>query len=277
MTGTFLSSEQRAAFDREGVLRLPQFVSPPALEAARAVVLKPLSELGLWRDGAWRVDALPRPKWPAKGLKAPKAIGNRHAELAALFEEPAARALVDELLEGRDHDRTIYRRPNVLITLPNADAWFVPNQWHADGMRLKSGESPGVQLFVMLDDVAPGGGGTMAVAGSHRLLNDGRNLKTAQIRDELVREPFFRDLYADERAPGRAELLDRRGRVGDVEVALVEMTGAAGDVWVIDLRVLHSAAPNAAATPRLMVTNRFVRADVVAEYAAAYGWEAEDT
>ena len=78
---------------------------------------------------------------------------------------------------------------------------------------------------------------------------------------------FFRPLY--ESAGGTES---PTGSVGEVALRVMELTGQPGDVWVMDLRVLHSAAPNAADRPRLMVTHRFLRADLMAEVAAAYGW-----
>lgn len=268
MTQTSLTHDQIAAFDREGVLRLDGLLSAERVRRARAAVLAPLERRGLWQGGAWRLDAAPRPKWPDTGLKTAKVIGNKHPELAALLEEPALVAAVNVLLDGRPLDDAIYRRPQVLFTLPNADRWMLPNGWHVDCPRLASGVRPGLQLFTFLDVVEPGGGGTLAIAGSQRLLNDGRHYRLKDMALRLRREPFFRDLYAV--APDRTDLPS--GAVGDVSLQVVEMTGAPGDAWLVDLRVLHSAAPNAAKRPRLMATHRFFRADAMREVAEAFGW-----
>jgi hypothetical protein len=40
----------------------------------------------------------------------------------------------------------------------------------------------------------------------------------------------------------------------------------------MDLRTLHSGAPNASDRPRLMVTYRFVRRDVAREIGEGMGW-----
>jgi hypothetical protein len=50
------------------------------------------------------------------------------------------------------------------------------------------------------------------------------------------------------------------------------MTGAEGDAWLMDLRLLHSAAPNASVKPRMMATWRYLRAELVDEIAAGFGW-----
>jgi hypothetical protein len=43
---------------------------------------------------------------------------------------------------------------------------------------------------------------------------------------------------------------------GDLEV--VELTGQPGDVYLMDLRVLHSRCANTLPVPRLMITQRFL-------------------
>ena len=53
---------------------------------------------------------------------------------------------------------------------------------------------------------------------------------------------------------------------------VMEVTGAPGDAWLMDLRVLHASAPNAGDRPRVMVTHRFERADLLPEVAEAWGW-----
>ena len=268
-----LSPEQRAEYAERGVLKLPGLIPAETIRRAREAVLVPLAQLGLWQDGAWRLDALPRPQWPATGLKTSKAIGNKRPELEALIDEPDLLAAVDQLLDGHRFDRRVFKRPQFMFTLPNIDAWRMPDGWHADGPRFASGVSPGVQLFGCLDDVGPGGGGTCVVAGSHRLANaEARFLRARDLRGILSREPFFRELWAGR--GGEAGVLPK-ARIDGVPVEVVECVGAPGDVWLTDLRILHSGAPNAADRPRMMFTHRFMRADLLREMAEAYGWTPE--
>jgi ectoine hydroxylase-related dioxygenase (phytanoyl-CoA dioxygenase family) len=268
-----LTSEQLEAYERRGVLRLEGLLSGEAVRRAREAMLRRLAQIGLWRDGAWRFGDAPRPRWPDRGISA-KAIGNKHADVEALLQEPALAAAVDALLRGRTVDRAMSKRPQVLFSLPNAAAWPVPHEWHADSPRLASGESPGVQLFTFLDTVEPRGGGTLVVAGSHRLLNDGRFIRPGDVPRLLGREDFFRELFcaAPTSAEDRACVLAKTGRVGDVALELIELTGAPGDAYLIDLRVLHSAAPGDADRPRMMATHRFMRADLLRETAEGFGW-----
>ncbi len=267
-----LTPDQHAAFERAGVVRLQGFLPTDAVESARAAVLRPLERLGVWRDDAWRLEALPRPQWPSAGPSAAKVIGNKHPEVAALFEAPAVRALVDEQLEGRPFDARMYPRPQMLFTLPNIEAWVLPNGWHTDAPRLASGRSPGVQLFTLFEATGPRGGATAVIAGSHRLLSDGRSLTARRMRHELGREPFFRQLWRNTPLAWPQDELPA-GAVDNWPLRVMELTGAPGDLWLMDLRLFHSASPNAGATPRLMATRRYLRTDVVAEVAEAFGWE----
>ena len=269
-----LSPDQLAEFDRRGVLRLPGLLSTDHVRRAREYVQERLALLGLWRDGAWRLDDRPRPRWPDSGVKGSKAIGNNHPAVEALLDEPALLAAVEALLEGRPCERELFKRPSVLFTLPNADTWTVPAGWHSDNPRLASNRRPGVQLFACLDTVEPRGGGTLAIAGSHRLFNEGRVILTKDLTRLFRNEDFFRDLEgeAPDDVQDRARLLHRTGAVGDVALEVLEFTGAPGDAYLMDLRLLHTAAPNALDRPRMMVTHRFLCADAVPELAEAHGW-----
>jgi hypothetical protein len=267
---SILSPEQLDEFHHRGVLRLDGLLSPDRVSAAREVVLRRLARHGLWQDGGWRLG--PRLQWPDHGLKTSKVIGNKHPELEALIADPTLRALVDGLIDGRPLDRTAYARPMVLCTLPNAEVWRLPGGWHADCPRLASGRSPGVQVFTFLEPVGPRGGGTLVIAGSHRLMNEGRHIRPRDFPRHLGGEAFFRDLFS----PGITGAQDCEvlpsGAVDGVPLEVLELSGEPGDVWLTDLRLLHTGAPNAADHPRLMVTYRFVRDDVSREVAEAWGW-----
>ena len=275
-----LTPEQFAEFDRRGVVRLAGLFSPDTVRRAREYVQLRLASAGLWKNGAWNLAHVPRPRWPATGLKPSKVIGNRHPDVEALLEEPALLAAVDVLLDGADFERTIFRRPQILFTLPNSDSWTVPHGWHVDLPRLASGRRPGVQVFAFLDTVAPRGGGTLVIAGSHRLLNDGRALRVKEMTELLCRDTFLRELYTEAPASAdsgdRARLQGQTGSTGDIALQVMELTGSPGDAYLMDLRVLHTAAPNAAAYPRIMATHRFVRADVMQELAETFGWESPE-
>jgi hypothetical protein len=176
-----LTHNQLDEFGRRGVLRLPGLLSADRVRRAREHVQHRLALRGLWKDGTWCLGTA-RPQWPATGLKTSKVIGNKHPDVEALLDEPALVSAVENLLGGCALDRTMISRPQVLVTLPNSDAWTAPTGWHVDVPRL-------------------------------------------------------------------------------------------ANAYLTDLRVLHTAAPNATDRPRMMATHRFVRADVVQELNEAYGWK----
>jgi hypothetical protein len=253
-------------FASQGVVRFENMLDPERVAGARAAVLRQMEKLGLWQDGAWRLDTRPKPVWPAMGIKPARDIGHRHAEVEALIEDPALLAVVNRLLNDRPLDSRLHPRPQILVSLPNADRWHLPEGWHVDLPRLATGGSTGVQLFTFLEPVEPQGGGTVVIAGSHRLWNDRGALRVKDIMRLANQEPFFRALQS---MP--VDVLPE-GRVGDVPLRVVELTGRPGDVWLIDLRLFHSAAPNISARPRMMVTHRFTPTDLMPEIAQAFGW-----
>jgi hypothetical protein len=267
-----ISPEQFDEFQRQGLVRLPGLLSTASVKVAREVVLRQLSKAGLWRDGEWRLDALPTPRSAEHGMKTSKVIGNRHAELAALVADPALHAAVTRLLDGRAYAaRGSYKRPQVLFSLPSAETWTLPDGWHTDSPRLPSNETAGVQVFTFLEPLKPGGGGTVVIAGSHRLKNDGRAIRPRDLVAELRRDAAFREmLSANPSRVGHSGL--PAGTVEGVPLQVTELTGAPGDAWIIDLRLLHSAAPNARDRPRVMLTHRFERSDRLGEVAEAWGW-----
>jgi ectoine hydroxylase-related dioxygenase (phytanoyl-CoA dioxygenase family) len=112
------------------------------------------------------------------------------------------------------------------------------------------------------------------VAGSHRLLDGLPRLGSPQIRRRLQREQYFRDLLSA-RTADRERFVSEPGFVGDVALQVVELAGGPGDVWLVDMRVLHAPAPNASAAPRMMVTQRFVREEVRDAIGAASAGGAE--
>jgi len=253
-------------------VRLDGLLPRDLVEQARAAVLRPLEKRGLWRDGAWRLDAMPKPAWPDHGPKTRDVIGGRQPELAAMLETPALTGMVAELLEWKPIDRRMHPRPQVLFTLPNIERWVLPPHWHTDVPRLRDCARPGVQVFTFLEPAGPRGGATMAIAGSHRLLV-GQRRNNRQMLRALAPEPFFRQLLRTTPTPWADDAELPVGAVTDLPLRVIELTGSPGDVWLVDMGVYHSGSPNAAASPRLMVTHRYVRADALPEIAEVYGWE----
>ncbi|WP_133806018.1 phytanoyl-CoA dioxygenase family protein [Kribbella caucasensis] len=149
----------------------------------------------------------------------------------------------------------------VLVTMPTSETWSAPHrQWHTDlGFDLPADELVAVKIWALLSDLRPGGGGTPQVAGSHRVIARHLN-KTSErdfttIRDQVLRShPWFRGLTSadgDSDADRTTRLMTEADLDG-LPVRVVELAGRAGDVYLTHPWVLHSIAPNASDTPRMM-------------------------
>lgn len=150
-----------------------------------------------------------------------------------------------------------------LITFPNAKTWTLPhNGWHQDWSFARDCDPPRFfKAFTFLNEVEPSGGGTLVVAGSHRLCgrfeggravdDGGRTLKGS---DRLYFEcDWLRELGSDgDDAPRRRRFMDNETDVEGVGLKVVELTGHPGDVVIIHPWLIRAIAPNAAMGPRFM-------------------------
>jgi hypothetical protein len=250
-----ITTSQKETFDSRGLLRLGALLPAEKVNPAREAVLGPLGRQGVWRDGSWHFGELPPSTAPNAGAALVKGV-KRSQKIRDLVTEEVRQAVAELLGERVTFPVTDF--PQLLFTLPNAESWTVPhNIWHLDVPRLPDCGIPGVQMFTFLNTVAPGGGGTLVVTGSHRLLNESRRISSRQLKKRLKREPYFRDLMSKDFAD-RQLFIRECSRVGDVELQVVELHGEPGDVILMDMRILHTLAPNAGRVPRIMVTQRFL-------------------
>jgi len=249
------TTAERETFARQGLIKRENFLPAEKVATARAVIFQHLAQAGLWQQDGWRLDQGQLATELTAGMALVKPLDHHPAiiELADAEVAAAASALVD----GRPLF-PMSRHPGLLFTLPNATTWTVPHQhWHVDLPRLADGGVPGVQIFAFLEKVEPGGGGTLAVAGSHRLGNTKGRINSGDLRKQLKQEPYFAELMA-EPTKDRLHFLHKVGHGGGVALQVVEMTGAPGDLYFMDLRVFHTIAPNARQIPRIMLTQRYL-------------------
>ena len=267
-----ISSEQRDAFAADGLLELRGFLPKDVVATAREAVLRALSRsnggTSLWQAGQWHLNGLSRDGGIAAGAHFVK--GAKRAQALRDLFTPRLREAVAALLDGAALC-TLAKSPSLLFTLPNAHAWTVPRSvWHVDLPRLPVAGIAGVQAFVFLNEVRPGGGGTLVVKGSHRLVNDRGFTRSRDIKRVLKRKPWFEELFG-KGCEDRQRFMEPGACVEGVPVQAVELHGGPGDVTLTDLRLLHAPAPNAADTPRMMATQRFLRDGALATLHQLYG------
>lgn len=106
--------------------------------------------------------------------------------------------------------------------------------WHVD---VSSFQFPGVQAFLLIDEVQRYGGATMGLCGSHRLkkryaLNSLREFTSTK----EIGQPFVLDGH---------------------QLSIYEMCGKAGDIFIMDMCLLHTPSINTTQHLRMMATSRF--------------------
>lgn len=149
--------------------------------------------------------------------------------------------------------------------------WHVPRDvWHFDHPYRRAGQILGVNVFLLLDDVDAGGGGTCVVEGSPALADlmlerSGPSDRVSEQNAEFrALHPWLAGLKAgpesvdsaSERAARDHRYLVDGARIEGTAARVVEFTGRAGDVVITHPALYHAAAPNASARVRLMRTLR---------------------
>lgn len=209
-----LDDQHRARLAADGIVHLKGVASKGAA-AARAAVFAELTRLGYRSGGKWHTRQL-------DGVL-PFQVASKLAQalppgpLIVNLVPPSLVAELSAIAGGQL--RAANPNMQLLVTPPQKQEWIIPTLgWHVDLKPSRPNEIPGLQVFVLLDDVRAHGGGTMAIKGSH---------VTKGLRPNAEN--------------------------------VVEMSGQAGDVYVMDMRVLHAPSINATRQARIMAAARFVR------------------
>lgn len=176
----------------------------------------------------------------------------------AVHNGPSVMAALDEIFEGRRVATP--PAPQVLLSFPANGPWKLPTGWHIDvGFELPTFPVFAVKMFALLETVEPGGGGTLLLEGSHRLLEPFAKLEGGPLRrgddERLLESDDY--LTSLRRGGGNRSLLNRPVEVHGVPVCPVEITGDAGDVVLTHMQVWHCPSPNTTSRPRQMLGNAF--------------------
>jgi hypothetical protein len=252
-----LTPEQQETYLRKGLLCIRQGVERSDALAMCDVLWEAMErKLGLHRDqpGTWTIE---RPTGLGAAI-APEAF--------ARMASATVVSVLDVLLQHQWAPPTRWGVP--LVSFPDQSVrWEVPcEQWHVD-CPVTVADPPIARVFVVLAPLAPQGGGTVVVTGSHRLLRrlaaqTGKRLRSAQAKRLLCAEQHWfaalasRDATAERTARFMMEGCDIQG----VHVQVTEMTGDPGDVYFMHPCLLHAPALNVQQSPRLMLTQWIERA-----------------
>jgi ectoine hydroxylase-related dioxygenase (phytanoyl-CoA dioxygenase family) len=229
-----MTPQQQALFNAQGYLLLRGAIPGKNLKKAREDILAELKRLKLWGSGK-RLAAMSKTMSPfQETVKISSSVKCEHV-YEHLLPDPVTALL--PALAGRD---VTLAHQQLLISLPNQGAWSLAGlNWHTDVAPSFADVVPGIQAFILIDDVKSHGGGTLALAGSHRF-NRGNNLRA-----------------------NACQILRAGGDVTQLgpELSIVEMSGEAGDVYLMDMRVLHAPSTNATPRVRMMATLRYLGKD----------------
>ena len=157
-----------------------------------------------------------------------------------------------------------------LVTFPHEERpWLLPSAiWHFDHPYLRPGKIWGVNVFLFIDDVEPGGGGTVVVESSpllveRMLASEPRIEKLSEQNKAFLRSHPWLSGLKTRRNLRSVERNDRymaqHTDIDGIAARVVELTGKAGDVFLCHPGLCHAPAPNVAARPRLMRTQRVRR------------------
>lgn len=255
-----LTLEQRSEFAETGVVRLREAVGGADVARMRDQLWETLARRHGVRREAPETWTVSRPA----GFQA--LVRSR---AFAAMASAAVREALDDLL-GADRWRPPRCWGTPLVTFPDRGRrWGVPvRDWHFDVPADRSASTaPGLNVFVYLDSVRAGGGGTVVVTASHLLAarlargDAAAPIRSRDLRRELARlEPWLQGLFCADAWPDRVRQFEAGCRTRDgIRLQGIELTGDAGDVVFMDLRVLHAAAPNVRDIPRLMLAQQIYR------------------
>ncbi len=245
-----LTHEQLDEFERRGVVRLSGFYPKADIDVMADRLWADLeNRYGMHRDQpeSWTV-ASPAQFQALKHSGAFTALGS-----------PKLFALADVLLGAECWDKPKHWG-GPLVTFPTPVPSLPRPPWHLDiGGVERLSPLPTLRVFTFLEPAPPHGGGTLYIAGSHRLAMDiertrGGPVRSARVRDRLRAEhPWFANVLSTSTADLRG-LINIDAPVGGHVVRLEEMTGAPGDVIIMHPAILHGTGHNALDRPRIMLT-----------------------
>lgn len=255
-----LNRQQLNEFARNGILRVSGVVPAADINEMLSLVWDNLERRHPFRRN--------RPEtWRAQRVNGFHAI-----DKSVTFEKIGNADIcqtLDDIL-GSDNWQRPTRWGSLLIAFPESQQrWELPyGSWHLD-LPVSHLLEPlfAVRLFTCLQTLHHGGGATLAVAGSHLLVDslvresNNHRYRSAEVRTALIRAcPWMNALCS------RSDTADRIGRFMDssttvqgAELRVIEMTGEPGDIFLVHPLLLHAPSINCSNVPRMVLSGFIYR------------------
>ncbi len=226
-----MTPEQRAFFQDRGYVLLRGALSQTRLRPVRERVLGELKRLGSGSSGQG-IPASVRDLPTFQQIEKLSRLVDI-PDLAAKVMSPQVEGAIEALAGGR----ASARQSQLLLSPPRQGPWRLDGlNWHTDLHSSQQQRRPGIQVFALLGDVEKHGGATLILSGSHLELHGSDS-------DRSIRNALRRG------SVGERELEDRN-------LSIVELSGKAGDVYLMDMRLLHTPSVNASKRFRMVATVR---------------------
>jgi ectoine hydroxylase-related dioxygenase (phytanoyl-CoA dioxygenase family) len=227
-----MTPEQRSFFRDNGYLFLRGAHTEKNVAPIKAFILSELKRLKIWSSGKMLSSSLRDIPAFQQITKLSQLI--KHEDLQAHIVTEPLRLAIHLLAEV---ELTPAQSAQLLISLPNQGDWRINGlSWHVDISSPSPARMPGIQVFTLIDDVKPRGGATLALARSHLLETEERSRRVREILRSSA---------------------DIEGDLSEHKLSIVEMSGRAGDVCLMDMRLLHTPSMNSTKHIRMMATARY--------------------
>ena len=242
-----ISEAEKATFNNSGYLKLEGVLNQQNASRMRDALLRICEREGFWKEGCWKTSGQQSISRLKRRLKKSGALGD--------FMTPDLHKATLQLMNGSSV-QPMFAKNHLLFSLPRGVGSNNDLDWHMDIPLLGDTSIPGIQLFTFIDSVGPREGGTVAVAGSHRL-GKSQQANSKEFRIQLERTEFFGQLFSSEPSEP-SHIFDAEGTVDGIELKVIEMCGEPGDVIFMDVRLWHTRFPNFSERSRMMLTQRFL-------------------
>jgi hypothetical protein len=197
--------------------------------------------------------------------------GGKTSPMQTKMNTVRVRGVIDDLL-GADMWQWPRHWGRAIVTFPQGGVWDVPGHKDRQGAAMWHWDSPvewhrnglnGLFAFAFVGEVAPGGGGTSILAGSHRLLQNWRaEMSSGARHDDGPKQrdwfqrahPWLAALSGHLPSPTdrRTAFMKEGVEIEGVRLHALELTGEPGDMVFAHPTIVHCVSRNCGTWPRMM-------------------------